>query len=117
ALYIGSVWAADIGAFVPIDAEPVQDFQNAFGGALDQPVAIGILDTEDHGSAKPEPLCFSLGEEPIEECGAGAADMKQPGRAGSVAHANGAVDGNGRIGHGASRTGQPNRSSGPNKHN
>ena len=69
---------------------------------FDQAIAIGILDSQDHRAAESEPFCLSLGKEPVEEGRASAADMEQPGRAGGVADADGTIDRNGRIGHGAS---------------
>ena len=57
-------------AFVPVEAEPAHAFENAFdhgfGGALE----VGVLDAEDEGSAE------VAGEEPVEEGGAGSADVE-----------------------------------------
>ena len=45
--------------------------------------AVGVLDPEDEDAA------VMAGEEPVEERGAGAADVEVPGGAGRKAHANG----------------------------
>src|SRR5271157_3348300 len=82
ALTIRRVRSADIGTFIPIEAEPLQVFDKlsfeAFFAALD----VGVLDAQDHGAA-PLP-----GEQPVEKRGAGVADVQMSRGRRSEANAN-----------------------------
>ena len=68
---------------VPIELEPFQAVEDGcdrgFGGAL----AIGVLDPQQHLAAAA--ACI----EPVEQCGAGAADMEEAGRRGGEARDDG----------------------------
>ena len=61
-------------ALVPVEAEPAHAFEDAldhfFRGALE----VGVFDAQDKGSAE------VAGEEPVEEGGAGSADVEIAGR-------------------------------------
>ena len=76
-------------AFVPVEAEPLK----AVDDALDEfglvALGVGVFDAEDHGAA------LLAGEEPVEESGAGAADVEIAGGGWGEADA----DGIGGVGH------------------
>ena len=73
-LEVGTEVASHAGALVPVEPEPshaVEDAVDHLGGrALD----VGVLDAEDERAA------VVPGEEPVEEGGAGAADVEVAGR-------------------------------------
>lgn len=72
-------------AFIPIEAEPLE----AVDDALDEfglvALGVGILDAKDHGAA------LLAGVEPVEESGAGAADVEIAGGGWCEANADGGV--------------------------
>src|SRR5271157_2531000 len=70
ALTIRRVRSADIGTFIPIDAEPLQVFQKLSFEALFAALDIGILDAQDHDAA------LLPCEQPVEKRGAGVADVQ-----------------------------------------
>jgi hypothetical protein len=65
------------GTFIPVETQPAKGFQDGLGMLGLRTVAIGVLDAEDE-----DPSVVS-GEQPIEECGAGTADVKISRRGGS----------------------------------
>ena len=66
--------------FIPIETQPAKSSQDGLGMLGLGAVAVGILDTEDeHASLVP-------GEQPVEESGTGAADVKESRRRGSEAN-------------------------------
>ena len=73
-LEVGAVLAANLGALVPVKAEPFHgvddDAHVLFGGTL----GVGVLDAQDEVAA------LSAGESPVEDRGAGAADVEAAGR-------------------------------------
>ena len=64
------------------DPEPFQSLQDHLGRSFRAALAVGVLDAEQEFAA------VVAGEQIIEQRGAGAADMQQPGRAGSEAGSN-----------------------------
>lgn len=93
ALAVGGVIAGHVGAFVPVEAEPIEAVEDSgvgFGGVAR---FVGIFDAEDK---------FALGVagvEPVEEGRAGAADVEVAGRGWGEAGADG-------IGHGRENLGR-----------
>ena len=86
ALDVGAVVAAlavgdraairvDLRPLVPVEAEPGQPLGDAGERALDQALAVGVLDPQHHGAA------VVACEEPVEERGVRRADMEIAGRA------------------------------------
>ena len=62
--------ALEHGTFIPIETQPAKSSQDGLGMLRVGSVAVGILDAEDeHASMVPR-------EQPVEEGGAGAADME-----------------------------------------
>ena len=51
ALAIGRMWAADIGTFVPVEAEPFQVVEKLAFKALLAALDVGVLDAQDHDAA------------------------------------------------------------------
>ena len=56
--------------FVPIEAKPPQAVENAADHGLRRSLDVGVLDAEHEHAA------VAAGEQPVEERGAGAADVK-----------------------------------------
>ncbi len=81
-LEVGAVGAADLGAFVPVEAEPAEPFEDGIEGAGHEAGLVGVFDAQDELSA------LMTGEEPVEEGGADVADVGHAGRAGSETDAN-----------------------------
>ena len=73
ALTVGSVRPADIGAFIPVESHPLQVFEQLSFEALFAALDVGVLDAQHHHSA------LLAGEEPVEERGAGVADVQVAG--------------------------------------
>lgn len=73
-LAVGGVGAADVGAFVEVDAQPPEGSEDVFQVLLAGAVAVRVVDAEDHLSAAP------AGEEPVKERGPHAADVQRTGR-------------------------------------
>src|SRR5271157_1037280 len=82
ALTIRRVRSADIGTFIPIDAEPLQVFQKLSFEALFAALDIGILDAQDHDAA------LLPCEQPVEKRGAGVANVQLSRGRRSEANAN-----------------------------
>src|SRR5581483_1746611 len=76
ALDVRSVGAADVRPFVPLQAQPVQPIQNTAERFLAGALLIGILDAQD------ELTTVTVGKQPVEQCGARAADVHIPRRTG-----------------------------------
>src|SRR4030095_11633611 len=69
-LQIRAEISADMRTFVPIEAEPLQTLVNRCGGFFSVASPVGVLDAQNEFAA------VMPGEEPIEQCGARAADMQ-----------------------------------------
>ena len=82
ALAVGGVRPSDAHAFVDLDAAPFERFQNVILRSGDEPLRIGVLDTQDHRSLVP------AGEQVVVQCRTDAADVQRPGGAGREAHPN-----------------------------
>ena len=81
ALAIGRVLAADVGAFVPVDAHPLQIFEQLAFEARLAALDIGVFNAQHHHAARlPR-------EQPVEQRGAGIADVQLAGGRGSEANA------------------------------
>src|SRR5439155_18606220 len=74
------------GLAVPIDAEPGEPIEDGVDRRLGRALAVGVLDAQEHLAAAPARV------KPVEQRGAGAADMEKSGRRGSKA-------GNDGLGH------------------
>ena len=82
-LAVGAVGAADVGAFVPGEAEPAQGVEDHLLGCGDEAGAVGVLDAEDE-------LAVALaGEDEVEQADVGGADVGVAGGGGSDADADG----------------------------
>ena len=73
--------AADPGAFIPVNIQPIQAVEDGVHGAGDEPFPVGVLDADDEAAA------VVTGKEPVEKGGADVADMRVTGRAGRIADA------------------------------
>src|SRR5687768_4124116 len=62
------------GPLVPVEAQPVETIQNPRDHVGRGPLDVGVFDAEHERAAVPARV------EPVEERGAGAADMEVPGR-------------------------------------
>ena len=71
--------AADVGPFVPVEAEPAQVLENALLGLPGRALGVGVLDAQDEGAV------VAAREQPVEERGARVADVQLPGGAGREA--------------------------------
>src|SRR5690606_29679526 len=89
ALTVGTVVAALAGSFVPLQAQPAQAVVDDVEELLAVALLVGVLDAQDERAAG------VAGVEPVEQRGAGAADVKEPGGAGGETDAN--------VGHGEKR--------------
>jgi hypothetical protein len=76
------------GALVPVDAEPGEGAEDALGGGVGGAALVGVLDAEQELSA------VAAGEGPVEQGGAGAADVEASGGGGGEA----GDDGGRRVG-------------------
>src|SRR3954466_6403362 len=72
-LAIGAAAAADVGAFVPLEAEPAQVVEDALFRLLGRALDVGVFDAQDERAVVP------AREQPVEERGAGVADVQLPG--------------------------------------
>jgi hypothetical protein len=72
-LPIRAVGAAHVGAFVPVETEPFQVGDELIFKADFAAIDVGVFDAKYHSAA------LLAGEEPVEESGAGVADVKVPG--------------------------------------
>src|SRR5207248_690511 len=75
-LVVGAVGAADLGALVPVDAEPAEAVEDRLEGLGDVALLVGVVDAED------EPAAVAAGEEPVEQGRPHAADVQVARRAG-----------------------------------
>ncbi len=92
ALPVGTERAAHVRPLVPVEAEPAQDIDDPLLGSFDVAVAVGVLDAEQEGAVPPLAPGLPVREQPVEERGAGAADVQEPGRARREADADGRED-------------------------
>ena len=81
ALPVGTERATDVRPLVPIEAEPAQDIDDPLLGSFDVAVAVGVLDAKQEGAGLSLTPGLPVRQQPVEERGAGAADVQQPGRA------------------------------------
>ena len=81
ALVVGAVVPAFLRALVPFEPEPAKSFVNASDRLLVVTLAVGILNAQNERAAG------VTGMEPVEEGGAGPADMKEAGWRGGEADA------------------------------
>ena len=89
ALPVGTERTADVRPLVPLEAEPAQDIDDPLLGSFDVAVAVGVLDAKEEGAVSPLAPRLPVRQQPVEERGAGAADVQQPGRARREADADG----------------------------
>ena len=68
-LAVGAVGSADLGTFVPVQAQPAQGVEQHEVGVLGVALGVGVLDAEDEGAA------VVACEGPVEERGARHADV------------------------------------------
>ncbi len=73
-LVLFEVCALEEGALVPGDAEPGEAVEDHLGVGVGAPLPVGILDPQHHRAAG------LPGVQPVEERGAGAANVEIPGR-------------------------------------
>ena len=78
-LAIRTVTTADIGPFVPVEAEPAKIFEDAGFGLAGGSLRIGVLDAQD------ERAVLAVRKQPVEQRGPRVADVQLTGRAGSKA--------------------------------
>ena len=72
-LAVRTVRPADVRPLVPVEPEPLERVEDVADVLLGGAVAVGVLDAEDERSA------VMAREEPVEERGAGAADVEIAG--------------------------------------
>ena len=84
-LLVGAEVAADLGTFVPVKPQPLHGAEDDLGVLLGGAGRIGVVDPQD------ERAMVGTGEGPVEDCGAGAADMELAGGRGREAHTDGTV--------------------------
>src|SRR5271157_134931 len=82
ALTIWRVRSADVRAFVPVKAEPLQVFQKLSFETLFAALDVGVLDAQDHDAA------LLPREQPVEKRGAGVANVQMSRGRRSEANAN-----------------------------
>ena len=86
-LAIGAVGTADVGAFVPGEADPFEGVEDHLFGGGDEAGAVGVFDAEDE-------LASALaGVDVVDEADVGGADVGVSGRRRGDADANGRGDG------------------------
>ena len=76
-LVIGAVRPADLGALVPVDAEPAEAVEDGLQGLGHVALLVGVVDAQDELAA------VLAGEQPVEQGRADAADVQIAGRAGA----------------------------------
>ena len=82
-LAVGAVGAADVGAFVPGEAEPAEGVEDHLLGGGDEAGAVGVFDAEDE-------LAAALARvDVVDQADVGGADVGVAGGAGSDADADG----------------------------
>ena len=62
-----------VGALVPVEAEPAHALQNAVDHLCGRALEVGVLNAQDERAA------VMAGEQPVEQRGAGAADVQIAG--------------------------------------
>ncbi len=72
-LEVGTVVAADLRAFVPLESEPAEAVVDDLVGFVGVALGVGVLHAEHEGAA------VFAGVEPVEEGGAGASDVEKTG--------------------------------------
>ena len=82
-LVIGSVGAADFGAFVPVDSQPSKAGENRLQSFLNITLLVGVVDAQN------ELPVVMPGEQPVEQSSPHTADMKVARRAGCKSSSNG----------------------------
>ena len=80
-----------VGAFIPVEAEPAHALQDAVNHLRGRALEIGVLNAQDERAA------MMAGEQPIEQCGAGAAHMQVSGGRGRETDARAGGRGGGRT--------------------
>ena len=80
-LAVGAVGAADVGAFVPGEAEPAEGVEDLLLGGGDEAGAVGVFDAEDELAAA------LAGVDVVDEADVGGADVGVAGGGGSDADA------------------------------
>ena len=81
-LAVRRVVAADLGALVPLEAQPSQDVHDLVDVFVGDPRPVGVLDPEDERSA------VMPGEQPVEEGASRVADVERATRRRREPHAN-----------------------------
>ena len=117
-LAVGAVRSGVVRTLVPVEAEPLEVPDHGVLGLAGGPRGVGVLDAEDELAAHPARV------EPVEEGGAGPADVEVAGGGRREAHAHGTVVGGHldldlRLGGDAARDGRGDGStvaSGPSGH-
>ena len=79
---IGNPLALDDGLFVPVDAKPLQAFEDVGGKGVLGSFAVGIFDAKEEGSAA------VAGKQPVENRCSSRSDMEGSCRAWSQTNAN-----------------------------
>jgi hypothetical protein len=95
ALPVRAVRAADVRAFVPVDAQPAQGVEDLLFGLAGRTQLVGVFDPQDELTA------VLLGKAVVEQCDVSGAYVGVPGRRWRDARADG--------GHGKSRTKNENK--------
>ena len=80
-LEVGTILAADLGAFVPIHAEPAHRVEDHLQEGVGIALLVRVLDAEDELTAR------VAGVEPVEQGRPGASDVEEAGGAGGEADA------------------------------
>ena len=75
-LAVGAGVAARLDAFGPVEPHPPQVLEDRRLGRARRPLEVGVLDPQDEGAAR------AARQQPVEERGAGVADVELPGGAG-----------------------------------
>ena len=78
ALPVGTQGATDVRPLIPIEAKPAQDIDDPLLGSFDVAVAVGVLDAEEERAVPPLASGLAVRQQPVEERGAGAADVQKP---------------------------------------
>ena len=84
-LQVGTAGAADAGALVPVEAQPLHAAQDRLVGGVGAALLVGVLDAQDEGAAR------LAGVEPVEQGRARAAHVQVARGAGREAQADGGL--------------------------
>ncbi len=82
-LEVGAERAVDLGALVPVEAEPTHRAQDGLDVLVGRPLGIGVVDAQDERAA------VMAGERPVVDGGARATDVQVAGGARCESDANG----------------------------